>query len=53
MYIVTVVRVYNLTKGNVNSNLSTALLSISLGYLLPNPSMKRNGDIVWFLSNLA
>ena len=35
---------YNLTTGHENSNLLMALLSSSLGYLLPNPTLRRNGD---------
>ena len=38
-----VVSIYNLTQGRGDSNLWTALLSSCLGYLLPNPSMKRDG----------
>ena len=41
LYTVIVVSIYNLTVGHGNSTLLTALLSSSLGYLLPNPSMKR------------
>ena len=36
--------IYNLTTGHGDSNLWTALLSSSLGYLLPNPTLRRNGD---------
>jgi len=46
LYTVIVVSIYNLTKGNGDSNLWTALLSSCLGYLLPNPSLKRNGHVV-------
>ena len=42
LYTVIVVSIYNLTKTDANSNLWTALLSSCLGYLLPNPSMKRD-----------
>ena len=42
LYTVIVVSIYNLTKTDANSNLWTALLSRCLGYLLPNPSMKRD-----------
>ena len=38
---VIVVSIYNLTVGHGDSTLWTALLSSSLGYLLPNPSLKR------------
>ena len=41
LYTVIVVSIYNLTKGSGDSNLWMALLSSCLGYLLPNPSMKR------------
>ena len=41
LYTVIVVSIYNLTVGHEDSTLWTALLSSSLGYLLPNPSMKR------------
>ena len=34
----------NLTTGQENSNLWTAMLSSSLGYLLPNPTLRSNGD---------
>ena len=40
IYIVVVACIVNLSVGNGNSNLWTALLSSCLGYLLPNPSMK-------------
>ena len=41
LYTVIVVSIYNLTVGNANSNLWTALLSSCLGYLLPNPTIKQ------------
>ena len=41
LYTVTVVSIYNLTVAHDDSTLWTALLSSSLGYLLPNPSLKR------------
>ena len=41
LYTVIMVSIYNLTVGHGGSTLWTALLSSSLGYLLPNPSMKR------------
>ena len=41
LYTVIVVSIYNLTVGHGDSTLWTALLSSSLGYLLPNPSLKR------------
>ena len=37
--------IYNLTVGHGDSTLWTALLSSSLGYLLPNPSMKREDGV--------
>ena len=44
LYTVILISIYNLTTGHDNSNLWTALLSSSLGYLLPNPNLRRNGD---------
>ena len=44
LFTVIVISIYNLTTGHENSNLWTALLSSSLGYLLPNPTLRRNGD---------
>ena len=41
LYTVIVVSIYNLTVRPGDSTLWTALLSSSLGYLLPNPSLKR------------
>ncbi len=41
LYTVIVVSIYNLTVGHGDSTLWIALLSSSLGYLLPNPSLKR------------
>ena len=41
MYTVIVVSIYNLTVGHGDLTLWTSLLSSSLGYLLPNPSLKR------------
>ena len=45
LYTAIVVSIYNLTVGHGDSTLWTALLSSSLGYLLPNPSMKRDDGI--------
>ena len=45
LYTVIVVSIYKLTVGNGDSTLWTALLSSSLGYLLPNPSLKREDGI--------
>ena len=42
LYTVIVVSIYNLTVAHDDSTLWTALLSSSLGYLLPNPSLKNN-----------
>ena len=44
LYTVILISIYNLTTGHDNSNLWTALLSSSFGYLLPNPNLRRNGD---------
>ena len=41
LYTVTVTSIFNLTKGNGDSNLWTALLSSSVGYLLPHPTIKK------------
>ena len=41
LYSVILISIYNLTKENGDSNLWTALLSSSLGYLLPHPTIKR------------
>ena len=41
LYTVILTSIYNLTKGNGDSNLWTALLSSSLGYLLPQPTIKK------------
>ena len=45
LYTVIVVSIYNLTTGHADYTLWTALLSSSLGYLLPNPSMKREDGV--------
>ena len=45
LYTVIVVSIYNLTAGHADATLWTALLSSSLGYLLPNPSMKREDGV--------
>ena len=45
LYTVIVVSIYNLTVGHGDSTLWIALLSSSLGYLLPNPSMKREDRV--------
>jgi hypothetical protein len=43
--IVITTSIYNLTLNNGDTNLWTALLSSSIGYILPNPSLKpsKNG----------
>ena len=41
LYTVIVVSIYNMTVAHDESTLWTALLSSSLGYLQPNPSLKR------------
>ena len=51
LYIVILISIYNLTAGHDNSNLWTALLSSSLGYLLPNPTLRRHGKR--FLTDVA
>lgn len=40
VYTVIVTSIYNLTTGHKDGQLWTALLSSSLGYLLPNPTIK-------------
>ena len=45
LYTVIVVSIYNLTAGYADSTLWTALQSSSLGYLPPNPSMKREDGV--------
>ena len=45
LYTVIVVSIYNLTTRNGDSNIWAALLSSCLGYLLPNPSMKRDRHV--------
>ena len=44
LYMVILISIYNLTTGHENSNMWTALLSSSLGYLLSNPTLRRNSD---------
>ena len=45
LYTVIVVSIYNLTVGHGESTIWTALLSSSLGYLLPNLSLKREDGV--------
>ena len=44
LFTVILISIYILTTGHENSNLWTALLSSSLGYLLPNPTLRRNDE---------
>ena len=44
LFTVILISIYNLTTGHENSNMWTALFSSYLGYLLPNPTLRRNGD---------
>lgn len=41
IYVVACMCLFNLTTGRGDSNLWSALLSGSLGYLLPNPTIKK------------
>ena len=41
IYVVIITCIVNLSIDNGDSNLWTALLSSSLGYLLPNPTLKK------------
>lgn len=41
LYVVILTSIVNLSLAHGDSNLWTALLSSSLGYLLPNPTLKR------------
>jgi hypothetical protein len=41
LYIVIITCIINLSIDNGNSNLWTALLSSCLGYMLPNPNLKK------------
>ncbi len=42
VYIVVIVSIVNLTIGGAEDKLWIALLSSSIGYILPNPSLKPN-----------
>ena len=42
IYIVVITSIVNLTINDENGKLWTALLSSSLGYLLPNPSLRKS-----------
>lgn len=46
IYIVVITSIVNLTLNKDEGKLWTALLSSSLGYLLPNPSLKKAGNHV-------
>jgi len=47
IYMVVITCIFNLSLPSENSNLWTALLSSSIGYILPNPSIKnRPGHII-------
>ena len=41
LYTMIITSIFNLTKANRDTNLWTALLSSSLGYLLPHPIIKK------------
>jgi len=41
IYTIVVTSIYNLTTGHKDGHLWTALLSSSLGYVLPNPSLAK------------
>ena len=43
IFIVVITSIVNLSLGHDEAKLWTALLSSSLGYILPNPKLKRNG----------
>ena len=43
IFIVVVTSIVNLSLGNDEGKLWTALLSSSLGYILPNPKLKKDG----------
>ena len=44
IYIVIITCIVNLSIANGNSNLWTALLSSCLGYILPNPKLKKSAQ---------
>lgn len=46
LYIVIIIGLINITLQNENSNLWLSLLSGSIGYLLPNPSLKKETIIL-------
>jgi hypothetical protein len=42
LFIVVCTSIYNLSAGNGDSNLWTALLTSSIGYVMPNPKVKKS-----------
>jgi|SaaInl33SG_5_DNA_1037386.scaffolds.fasta_scaffold01477_4 hypothetical protein len=46
VYTVVIASIVNLSLGHDNTNLWMILLSSCLGYLLPNPSIKKNGSFL-------
>ncbi|RLJ22610.1 hypothetical protein DJ031_00480 [bacterium endosymbiont of Escarpia laminata] len=44
LYSVILISIYNLSVGHENPTLWTALLSSSLGYLLPSPTLRQQDD---------
>lgn len=46
LYIVIIVSLINLTIENGENNIWLSLLSASIGYVLPNPSLRKNTIIV-------
>lgn len=42
--VVIIAAIYNLSTSDHNTTLWTALLSANIGYLLPNPSIKKKGQ---------
>ena len=44
IYIIVITAIVNLTLYRDDGKVWTALLSSSIGYLLPNPKIKRNGE---------
>jgi len=46
LYVVVITSLVNLTIGNEQNTLWTALLSSCLGYMLPNPSIKKSQQML-------
>lgn len=46
IYTVIVTSIFNLSFNTGNTNLWTVLLSSCLGYLLPNPSVSKDGSLL-------